>query len=827
MGTAIAAPQGLSAAKCCRVALSLLLTSPGAAMATTDAEGQPVLEEVVVTAQRREQRLQEVPISMTVLSASVMEQQQMANLADIAKSTPNMVLRGAGSGVGKSVQAFIRDVGQSDFSYTVEPGVGIYLDDQYLATLFSTMLDLLDLERVEVLRGPQGTLFGRNSIGGAIRLITNKPRGDGTGYLEATVGTFDRLDVRGVIDVPVASDRVFLRIAAVSKQRDGYVEQLDFACVHPDLGGIINAQAPLLPLLTGQHASSSCKLGDLGGENVQAARATLRWLARDDIEFSFAADWMNDHSEAAAQTLVAVNTNASDPANLLPVFNANVAIPLYGIPYGGRFIPPGFYQSYATFTPLPHVGPSPAGGAAVTGITSIPNANGVRAWGAAATVTWTVTPSMQLKSISTYRGYSGLFSDDVDASTLNETFQEIELDYRQYSQEFQLHGTSLAGRLDWTVGLFYFDGSGHTRGPVDLSALSWIVPNLDFNMDDVANAREKAAYLQATFRLSHKWDLTVGARYTREDKDYLFHHTSFVPSVPDLIPETEAAVDYSRTNPRLVLSYHWTPDLTLYASVASGFRGGGFNGRPFNPSEITSFAPETLTAYEVGAKSEWLDRRLRVNLSAFISEYKDIQVGVLTIDQTGTPFSKPLNLGRARIVGGELEIDSEPVSGLVLSAGVGVSHYVVTALGSAINCGEVTNPIPAPAPGANCTIGGPKLGPQLPFLPEVTANAAVSYTFRFPSGSSVTPQLNLSYQSKSFTDVFGTESAALGGYTLMDGSITWQAPHAVWSVALSATNLTDKQYYIDKRNLLDLWGQILGQPGPPREWAVTVRRIFH
>jgi iron complex outermembrane receptor protein len=797
-----------------------LIAFPADTRATVS-DTQP-LEEIIVTAQFIPEKLQNVPISISVVSGATIEQQQMANLVDIAKIVPNVVLRDGGGGSGKAMQAFIRYVGQDDYSYTVEPGVSVYIDDVYLETLYGSLLELLDADRVEVYRGPQGTLFGKDSIGGAIRLVTRKPQGDGNGEFEATTGSFNRKDFRAMIDVPLVPSRLYVRLAALSEQRDGYVEQLDFGCVHPDLGGIVNPAAPLLPLLAPPRSiGSNCQIGHLGGTNVQAARAALRWLVNDRVEARLDADWVNDHSEAAAQTLTAVNTNYADPANPLGGFNANVAVPLYGIPYDSRFIANNFYQSYASFGPLPHVGPSATAPSAVTGITSIPSTSGVESYGTSLTLDWKVLDSLQVKSISAFRGYSGLFSNDVDNSPLNETYQENVLNHRQFSQEVRASGNGFAGRLTWTAGLFYFDSSGLNRGPVDLSAFSWIAPAFDFNQHDSTNARDRAAYVQGAFQFTSRLTLTIGVRHTSEDKDYTFHHTSFDSTVPDLIPPTEASVRYGRTNQRIALAYQWTPDLMAYLSEASGFRAGGFNGRPFDVSQVTSFGPETLKTYEIGMKSEWLDHRLRLNVSGYLSRYQDLQTGIFTVDQEGNGFSEPINVGSAKITGGEIEIDFRPIADLSLSASTGYSRYETTALGAAIDCTLVSMPIPTPAPGANCTTDGLTLGSPAPFLPEVTASGLASYTIKMPGGSTFTLQTGVNYQSRWFTA--GTEGTfdAIAGRALVDGGVTWRSGGKGWSVAMAGTNLTAKEYYINKN--VSPWGQTLGEPGPPREWSMTVR----
>jgi iron complex outermembrane recepter protein len=798
--------------------------APAVTLAQSASDQGSILEEVIVTAQHRQQNLQETPLAVSVVDAATIERRNIVQFTDIAKSVPNATFNNGGSGSGKTAEIYIRGVGQADYQYVVEPGVGVYIDDVYHSTEFGTEFDLLDLERVEVLRGPQGTLFGKNSIGGAVRLISQKPQGDGSGVLELTAGNFDRHEIRGRIDVPLIDKTLLLRLAGQWREMDGYVDQLDFACVHPDLGGIVNPAAPELPRQ--QAPSGHCKLGSFGDERVKSARAALRWIASDAVTVDFVGDWTDDDSDAAAQTLIGVNSDANDPSNPLPAFNASVGIPIYGIPFDERFLTGSASSTFANLDHLVHVGPGPNfPEAAVTGVTSSPNSNTLRAYGFAGTVTWNITSALQLTSVSGYRDYSGTFSDDVDASPLNETFQQNDLDHHQFSEELRLHGSSFSARLDWTAGLFYFDAFSRNGGPVILSALTWIVPSLDFTQDDTSNATNKAAFVDGTWHITDRLNLTAGIRYTKEDKDYTFRHLSFTPGVPDLIPPTRTEVSFSRNNPRAVIDYRWTSKLMTYVSYATGFRAGGFNGRPFNPTQVVSFEPETLDSYELGFKGEWFNRRLRINVAAFRSDYQDIQQTIPTVDPTGQPYFAPVNLGRAHITGGEIELEAEPVSGLTLAASYGRNRYDVTDLGAAINCVDVPNPVPSPAPGANCTLGGASLGEAVPIVPQKTASGALTYVAHLGGGGTLTPTVHGTYESAT-GDVVNSPEASTPSRTLVDGRVTWQSASSHWSVALSGTNLTDKEYFINKRPLNGVWGMTLGQPGRPREWAMSVTRTF-
>src|SRR3954464_8076835 len=216
------------------LASAAILALPTASLAQQPSDtSRDTLDEVVVTAQFREQRVQDAPLAITAINAEMLEARNQTSIVDVANQAPNVVLKPAPAPYGPAMQAFIRGVGQSDFNYALEPGVGIYVDDVYYSTLTGSVLDLLDLDRVEVLRGPQGTLAGQNSIGGAIKLYSKKPSGSDTGSVQATYGSFNRTDIRASADATLMKDVLFGRIAGVSHHVDGYVTRYDYGCSHP------------------------------------------------------------------------------------------------------------------------------------------------------------------------------------------------------------------------------------------------------------------------------------------------------------------------------------------------------------------------------------------------------------------------------------------------------------------------------------------------------------------------------------------------------------------------------------------------------------------
>src|SRR5581483_2338506 len=254
-----------------------------------DAAASNAIPEVIVEAQYRKHDLQNTPISITALTSAALEARGSQSVLDIAGQTPNLTLERGVAANGPTLQAFIRGVGQSDFNYAFEPGVGMYVDDVYYSTITGSIFDLLDLSRIEVLRGPQGTLEGMNSMGGAIKLYSKLPNGENDGFLEATYGSFNRADFRGGVNLTLVPDQLFARVAGVTRHQEGYVKDYDYACTHPQLSATYSIPTSI--------TNSGCLIGREGGTNYQGVRASLRWVPNDRLEGVVAADFTSDRSE--------------------------------------------------------------------------------------------------------------------------------------------------------------------------------------------------------------------------------------------------------------------------------------------------------------------------------------------------------------------------------------------------------------------------------------------------------------------------------------------------------------------------------------------------
>ena len=761
--------------------------SPAAAQQAPAAKTTDTIGEVVVTAQFREQSLQQTPIAITAVNAKMLENRSQNSVYEVAAQAPNVTLKPAGAAFGSALVGYIRGVGQLDFNFALEPGVGMYVDDVYYATLSGSVVDLLDLDRVEVLRGPQGTLAGKNSIGGAIKLYSKKPTGDGGGYVEATYGSLSRVDARGSADFAIVPDKLFMRISAVTRHHDGYVTRLDYACTHPGSG---------LPTYT---VGNGCKLGTEGGQSFSAARFALRWLPSEKVEVNILGDVTDDTSEVQASTITYAN-------------NPNPAVALNGVPYDSRFVPTDPYVSYSTFTDPGGTFAIPFPPFTVTKTAySIPPVNTIKEWGVSGDVNWKLGDKMSLRSITAYRRFSGDFAEDTDGSPLNLELVQNHVAHNQITEELRLNGTVFGDALDYTVGGFYLRSSSRNSNRVDIPYVPGVGALFDFLGNDPVLAHSKSAFAHGVWHVTDKFEIAAGARYSREDKSYTFSRTN-----PDGTPNAilgglngvTGTYKGSYWDYRADADYHFTSALMGYLQFSTGTKGGGINPRPFTPAQVGPFGPEKLYAYEAGLKSQLFDHRMRLNLAAFYNDYKDIQLTLLACP--GAPCAKPFNAGEAHVEGAEVETEIHPFAGLSFDGSVSYLHFQYVKLDPGVS---------GPT--------GVQLGMVTPYTPKWKWSAGVQYEIPFGDLGSLTPRLDAAYQSMVFTNAVNGPANAINAYTLFNGRLTWRAATGGWQTSLEVTNLANKYYKLTVFDLSSIGaGFTNAQPGMPREWAVTVKKTF-
>jgi iron complex outermembrane receptor protein len=834
---------------------------------TVAADGGDVLEEVVVTAQFRSQNLQDTPIAITAVTAAMLEERSQTSILDIANQAPNLTLQRGTAGFGPTMQTFIRGVGQSDFNYAFEPGVGMYIDDVYYSTLTGSIFDLLDLERVEVLRGPQGTLAGMNSMGGSIKLYSKKPNGEGGGYIEATYGSYNRTDFRGSADLTLIPGKLFARLAGVTRHSDGYVKTYDYACTHP---GIRN-QAGAVANIPSSQPNSTCKIGTEGGKAYDAVRASIRWLPTDKLDITLIADTTHDSSEAIPQTLLFVGATRTISTATAPWSTVGAGLASNGQPVPTTY--PRFSSAATNGLNLwntatqtsPYIAYSPFGRYAGDTFTNSPYVNystysslapsdgtpawsaepksGVSGYGFSAQIEYKISDKFKFNSITSYREYDALWAQDYDAAPLSNALLTYDLWHWQWSQEARLSGVLFNDKVNWVFGGFYFDQKSHYGGRNDLGTFVFIE-------NDIIPATNQAVFANAGWSITDKLEVNAGVRYSEEEKAFTFGRGGVPGNIyPVCIVN---GVNYGNVNAqfcglngktgkfegnnvdyRAVVQYRWTTDFMTYASVATGFKGGGVNPRPFTPEQAVPFGSEELTAYELGIKSDWFDNLLTANVSVFQNQYDDFIAAVASnvgtaLPNLGCPMNPNssfcsfyINAGEARVRGAELELQSRPLDGLSLEASLSYLDFEYTKL---TGCSTLLV-------GTTCAANTGGLGANIrydmesPFSPKWKYSIGAQYEWVLGAAGSLTPRIDWSYSSDFYGTAVNTELGHVPGHHLANARLTWRQAEGTWQSSLEVTNLADKLYYYgyfpNGSN-----GTVVGNPAPPRQWALSVKYSF-
>ncbi len=777
-------------------ALSAVLFTVPAYSQTTNPEvaeeASSGVEEIVVTARKREENLQETPISISAFTTKGIEDRQIQQVLGIAQFTPALTFENAAPISGNSSVAvvFIRGIGQVESIPTVDLGVGLYVDGVYLARSVGGILDLLDPERIEVLRGPQGTLFGRNTIGGAINITTKKPEAGFSGDVSILYGTDNYFIPKASLNLPL-SENMFLRVSGAYTNQDGYVKKAN-----------------------GQ---------DTGDKNRLSGRAQLRILASDVLEFNFAVDGTRERTNGAAFVLSDTNASGFYPANpdgsptpfpddqkagLFPFF--------HNIVFNGATCAGG---------PPPVVTP-PANpqcfgdhyiSARLNSDASTKNVfSNLDIFGLSSTIDFDLGP-VQLKSITAYRDTKSAYNIDQDHTPLLIAEVDSVMNQWQFTQELQLLGQAFDDRLNYIVGAYYFKEKAETVEEVRF-------PVVSLRSGGLTNNESLAIFGQATFRATDKLSLTGGLRYTRDDKTFLpvtFVNSSVIglppgfPLVAEIGPSgpQPAAADtlrFKKWTPMVNATYQWSDDFMTYVTYSQGYKSGGFTQRVFPPvilapgqtvGDAIGFQPENAKVIEGGFKSDLLDRMLRINGSMYRTNYTGVQVTV----QNTSVAPIILNAARARIWGGELEITAVPTDGLTLEANLGYINAKFLEVG------------------ANSQV---LVTDKLLKTPKWTVSAGIAYEIQTGSDWTVTPRVDFSYRARTENNAINSPQVSQPGYSLLDAGLLIENESNGWSLLGRARNLTNKKYitgaFSDDINLG--LTEVVRDRG--REFTVTLRKKF-
>ncbi|MEA3041809.1 MAG: iron complex outerrane recepter protein [Sphingomonadales bacterium] len=689
--------------------------------------------DIVVTARRTEETLQTVPGAVSAFNERALERIQAQDTTGLQGAVPNLnIVQGRGS--SNATNIFIRGVGQPDALQTFDPAVGVYVDGVYYSRIRGTQLDLLDLERVEVLRGPQGTLYGKNTIGGALSIVTQRPGQTFRGSAALTYGTYDQLEMRASASGPV-SDTISAGFAVLHAERDGYVDD---------------------PVLDREY----------NDRNTQAARGRLAFTPSDRVRVDVIADYSHDDASLAV----------GQPINSLTYFfGANP--PLGGIALA---LPtdPQTYDFTGRTTP------------------TLPNSTRLRHWGTSMNAAFDLSEAVTLRSITAYRELTTRDYVDIDATQreLGDVF--VGVNQNQLSQEFQVNVDS--GPLVAVAGLYYLreNITSHQEAYADdLFGPAFGNPTFLRTIDDDLQTTSYAAYANASIEVLSGLRISAGLRYTHENKDY-FRTTSTFSNLALLrsaTPFNFAREDsWEDVSPMASIDYRFSPNAMIYFRAARGFKSGGFNGRANSPGEASAYEPETMWSYEAGLRTT-IAGQLRFNLTGFYNDYRNFQARVSGTDidpNTGLPFATlgVLNAGELRIQGVELEAAWTPVRGLLIDTQIGYLDAEYQEFADVrFPGGSRAFQTPAFAPDWTIRIGA-----------QYEADLGESGSLTIGGQSRYRSEMALSVDNTVIAGNVGTTTRVEGlfsdPYWIHDARIVWENEARTFSLGLYGQNLFDEAY---------------------------------
>jgi len=728
------------------------------------ASAQPVLEEVIVSAQKRDQSAQDVPIALSAFTSDNIEQLGTPDFEGLQFFTPGLSVSGAS---GAFVSPYIRGIGTNQTSVGTDPSIGVYQDGIYLARKGGALSDLLDVERIEILKGPQGTLFGRNAIGGAISITTGRPVNEFEAEAGVGIGNYGNWTARAMLNAGL-TDTLALRGAVQTRQRDGWQENV--------IDGVEGDE-----------------------RDRTTGRIKLRWDASSTLSLELGGQWNNTEEVAR--------------------FGENIAA---GIPVSELTRDRG--DKKAVNGNINVIG-DPAGSTAPT----IPRFDRSMDlyWLSA---TWDLSPSLTLTSLSSWLDYETSAARDYDGSEYyigNNLYNTAT--NKTLSQEFRLSGSH--DRLDWFVGASALQEAYDMDFAVGFADFLGLNGGLPFEEDSaVASETDSyAVYGDASWRLSDRWTLTLGARYSYDDKriDYntplhengaaalkglgliLATSAQFVDAAGNPDPSaSEQSESWSDFSPRLVLDYRVNDDVMLYAGVTQGYKSGGFNTYPSAdttpgprflqvvPEATRPVDPETTVNYEVGIKSQFLANRLLLNASAYAIDYEDLQVQVIENQVVSLA-----NAGAASSNGVELETKFR------------VSQYLTLFANGAWMDAEYDR---------FSRSGVDFSGTPLRFAPEYSGTLGADSSIALSNGGELRGFVSVGYKGEHNLN----ENFTIDSYTVVNARLTYHAAGDRWQVAVFGTNLSDEDFLVNYTEQTSAFGFTSAIRNEPRMYGAELTYRF-
>ena len=753
----------------------------------TGLDGLESLAPVIVTAQRRAENLQEVPMSITAITGATLQQAHLTTAADLVSLVPNLAVQ---LSTGDNVPIFtLRGISLNDYSFNQNAPVAIYLNDVYKGNPAIFGISIYDIDHVEVLRGPQGTLFGKNTTGGAVSFTTHQPEiGADDGYQTIGLGNYRRFDAQGAAGIPI-NDSLAARFAYTTSRADGWFR------------------------------SRTPGIEDKNGIQNYSVRAALKYVASDVLQFTLTGQY-----------------GYSNPTNY-GIYGQPISPGIGGPPYSGY----NYLEPNGTVVVFPsNIAPDPRTGLGPRQLTeSIPDHRDDGASSITLKAIWDVTPALQLTSISSW-DYGTIYDpEDSSGSKVQNTISIYRDRDRQITQDLHLV-SNFNGPLNFTVGL-YFD-----RETLFNSNNLGSYLDIDYNRDGVVNYKDcqqslaanqqnpaitvigcffdnsfnqtkdsYAAYADGTYNLTESLKLHLGIRETFDDgrlSNFKSVATgvdgvqiqNIIPGSPNLDATLENRFKLNKATGRVGVDYAVAPDITAYASYNTGYRGAAFNAQAFfQPAEANIAKPEQVTAYEVGLKSQFFDRRLTVNSAAFLYDYLNQQV----LEVNPITAAQTLNgIHRSRIKGWESEATAVIAPTLRANLGIGfVDARVTEAIYTGVDIA------------GNTLIAAPKW----------TGTAGLDWRALRGRLGEVTVHFDAQYASSQNFSALNFPTTVQGGYGLLNANLAWTNADGRWTVTLWGRNLTDKLYAASIGDLTGGFNEIVSEWGPPRTYGVSFTRKFH
>ncbi|MEH6515316.1 MAG: TonB-dependent receptor [Halioglobus sp.] len=730
------------------------------------------LEEVIVTAQKREQNLQQVPVSISSFNAAELESIGVTSIIELEKNVPNAQFR-ASRATNSTLTAYIRGVGQQDPLWGFEPGVGVYVDDVYYARPQAAVMDVFDVERIEVLRGPQGTLYGKNTVGGAIKYITKTMDGEATAKLKLGFGDYGQKEITASGQIPLIENTLYIGAAVSKMERDGY--------------GRVTTEYDLAS-------------GSFGGreenynKDVEVGRVSIEYTPTENLFFRLAADKTDDDSNQLCGTQ-SNQTGLVHPATG-ELFQAS----------GDR------YDSACGTT----------------------HKSNVENEGYSFTARYDFSESLSAKYIFADREGETQQFIDFEGTPLDAFDVPASYTDEQTSHELQLNYTG--DRLAVVGGLYYFDGSSAGAFDVVLNNLDGTVmdgSHFDLGIGGDVDTTSTSAYINANYSLTDTITLTAGLRTTKDEKNSNIQRFSYFTSnsfpytttqgtgftfgdpaddtllgVATDISDDEADDSWTETSPTVKADWQLNDAVMVYVSYAEGFKSGGFDMRgdaSVSPGVADGYDPETVETWEAGVKSELWNNRLRLNFTVFDMDYTDMQLTVQQAQPAPVFFSSDvLNAGTASIQGFELEALGQITQNLSTTASVG---HLDADLDEVIS-------------------GGVDVSDSWEMLnaPDWTGHLGLNYDLDLGGSGSMILNTALAYRdaTRNFNNVTCSCDQD-SSYTIWDASANWYSSDEHWTVSLYLKNINDTKY---KTGGYNLGSGELAFYGAPRTWTANVSYQF-